>query len=68
MPVLTGKSYEGLAIADGTAASLRFRDMAFGNLAEGEKKAIRAALETYCHQDTEGMVEIVRALQRLSQR
>jgi hypothetical protein len=64
LPVLAGRSYEGLAIADGITASLRFRDLAFGNLAEAEKQQIRKDLETYCHQDTEGMVRIVRALHR----
>ena len=64
LPVLAGRSYEGLAIADGITASLRFSDLAFGNLAEAEKQQIRKDLEAYCHQDTEGMVCIVRALHR----
>jgi hypothetical protein len=65
LPVMTGRSYAGLEIADGQAASMRFRDMAFGNLAGAKKKEIRKALEVYCHQDTEGMIEIVQAMQRL---
>ncbi len=39
--------------------------MAFGNLKEAEKKAIRKALEVYCHQDTEGIIEIITALKRI---
>ena len=65
LPALTSRSYEGLEIADGEAASLRFRDMAFGNLPAAEKSKIRKALEIYCHQDTEGMIDILKALERL---
>jgi hypothetical protein len=65
LPVMTGRSYAGLEIADGQAASLSFREMAFGNPGEARKRAIRQALEKYCHQDTEGMIEIVRALHSL---
>jgi hypothetical protein len=32
LPVLTGKSYEELEIADGQVAGLRFRKMAFGKV------------------------------------
>jgi hypothetical protein len=62
LPVLTGKSYEGLEIADGQEAGLRFREMAFGNVGNDRKKAIRKALEIYCRQDAEGMLEVVKAL------
>jgi hypothetical protein len=65
LPALTNRSYEGLEIADGEAASLRFMDMAFGNLSASEKAKIRKALETYCHQDTEGMIDILKALEKL---
>jgi hypothetical protein len=65
LPALTGRSYQGLEIADGEVASLRFRDMAFGNLPASEKSKIRTDLETYCHQDTEGMIKIIKELQRL---
>jgi len=63
LPVLTGRSYEGLEIADGQAAALRFREMAFGNADASTKKSIRKALEEYCRQDAEGMLDIVKALQ-----
>jgi hypothetical protein len=65
LPALTNLRYDTLKIADGSTASLRFAEMAFGNLSPTEKQAIRSALETYCHQDTEGMVEIIKALQQL---
>jgi hypothetical protein len=63
LPALTKRSYKGLAIADGNAASLRFRDLAFGNLDERAKKKIRQDLEKYCHQDTEGMIDILKVLE-----
>lgn len=65
LPVLTRKGYEGLEIADGQLAGLRFRKMAFGNADAARKEAIRKALEIYCRQDAEGMLEIVTALQDL---
>jgi len=65
LPVLTGKSYEDLEIADGQVAALRFREMAFGNLPAAKEKEIRNALEIYCRQDSEGMLEIVKALEKL---
>ena len=67
LPALTKQSYTGLEIADGQTASLRFRDMAFGNLPPAKKKEIRKALEAYCHRDTEGMIGILKALERLCQ-
>ena len=65
LPVLTGRSYKELEIADGQAAGLRFREMASGNTTESRKRAIRKALEKYCRQDAEGMIDIIKALQRL---
>lgn len=64
LPVMTGQSYAGFQITEGQIASLRFREMAFGNAAEARKQQIRKALEKYCHQDTEGMIEIIGALRR----
>jgi hypothetical protein len=65
LPALTDLRYDNLQIADGQTASLRFAEMAFGNVTAARKQTIRTDLETYCHQDTEGMVEIIKALQRL---
>jgi hypothetical protein len=62
LPVLAGRSYEGLEISNGQMAGIRFREMAFGNAGEERKKSIIKALETYCRQDAEGMLEIVKAL------
>ena len=65
LPAMTGLRYDGLEIADGQIASLRYAEMAFGNVTAERRRAIRKALEVYCYQDTEGMVEIVRVLRGL---
>ncbi len=58
LPVITGKSYEGLEIADGDTASISF-------LKEGDKEKVRENLLKYCALDTEGMVLIVEELKKL---
>jgi hypothetical protein len=65
LPAMTRLRYDDVDIADGQIASLRYAEMAFGNVTADRRRAIRAALETYCHQDTEGMLEIVRVLRGL---
>ncbi len=61
LPVITGKSYEGLEIADGDTASISF-------LKEGDKGKVRENLLKYCLLDTEGMVLIVEELKKLISR
>ena len=38
LPLLTGLSYDGLEISDGTAASIAFLGMTFGEMEEGERR------------------------------
>jgi hypothetical protein len=71
LPALTGRSYDGLAIANGSQASLAFLYAAFGTgdgkrASPREVQEIRRALERYCGQDTEGMVWIVEKLTELA--
>jgi len=66
LPALTGRGYGGLDISEGQTASLRFMEMAFGEVDEARRKEIRGALEAYCSQDTEGMIDIVEALRNLT--
>ncbi len=61
-PVLTGQGYDKLEISDGSTASLKFLDIAFGDLPKAECAAIRNHLEIYCSQDTRGMIDILRGL------
>lgn len=65
LPALTGLSYDPLEIADGSTASLKFLDMAFGGLPESECIIILHQLENYCAQDASGMIEILHCLERL---
>jgi hypothetical protein len=64
LPALTGKGYEGLAIADGTAAANAYKRVTFGNVSEEERSSVRNDLLRYCGLDTEGMAWIVDALRR----
>jgi len=66
LPALTGKSYEGLDIAEGGTASLEFLRVTFGDVEEKERQKVRQDLETYCALDTEGMVLIVDEMERLA--
>jgi hypothetical protein len=66
LPALTGKSYEGLEIAEGGTASLEYLRVTFGEVDEKERKKVRQALETYCALDTEGMILIVDKLATLT--
>jgi hypothetical protein len=65
LPALTGKGYEGMEIADGTAASLAFLRVMFGDVSEAEREKVRAELLRYCGLDTSGMIQIVAALEEL---
>ena len=66
LPALTGKSYEGLEIAEGGTASLEYLRVTFGDVGEKERQKVRRELETYCALDTEGMVLIVDEMERLA--
>ena len=66
LPALTGKSYEGLEIAEGGTASLEFLRVTFGDVSEEERQRVRRDLEVYCSLDTEGMVRIVEELWKLA--
>ena len=45
LPALTGKSYEGLEIAEGGTASLEYLRVTFGDVAEQERQEVRRQLE-----------------------
>jgi hypothetical protein len=55
-------TYDGMDIADGTAAGLAFQKMIKPELPEPESKALRDALLQYCGQDTLAMVELIQTL------
>ena len=66
LPALTGKSYAGMAIAEGTAAAREFLRVEHGEVNEKDRQAVRQHLETYCEQDTLGMVWILDALHEVA--
>ncbi len=63
LPILTGKSYQGLRIEDGRTASVEYARVTFDPKIEPEERAeIRQALEVYCRLDTQAMIDILSAL------
>jgi hypothetical protein len=66
LPALTNLSYEDLEIGEGTTASLKFMEAAFGNILDVERQKILTDLLTYCGQDTGGMIDILKKLQELA--
>jgi len=65
LPAVTGRTYDGLVIADGTEASLRYLSITYGDVSDEERLRTREELLAYCGLDTEGMVQVVRALRTL---
>jgi uncharacterized protein DUF2779 len=65
LPALTGKSYDGLKIQDGEAAGREFMRITFGEIGLDERQRVRQQLEEYCQQDTQALIDILLALQRL---
>ncbi len=66
LPALTGRNYDELAIRNGTIASSEFLQVHDTPVSEEERQRVRRELEIYCAQDTEGMIRIVEALQKLT--
>lgn len=65
LPVLTGQSYQELAIQDGDQASRLFVEtFVKGSRREG-KDTVRRDLEAYCRLDTQAMVDIVAKLREM---
>lgn len=80
LPALTGKSYAHLEVSKGDQAAREFLAMmykgnqrAYGSwskkseknsLENKDKNKLRAALLEYCKQDTEGMMEILKVLEK----
>ena len=67
LPSITGITYEGMNIAEGQTASLKFMAAALGNLPEIERAKIFEDLLEYCGQDTYAMVRIIEELRKLTE-
>ena len=63
LPVLTDTSYEGMDISEGGQAAREFARAVFGDTDEDDKTSTLLALRKYCQQDTQALVDILRALQ-----
>lgn len=61
-------TYEGMEIAEGSAAGLAWETLVHGQLSPSEKRSLRAALLAYCRQDTEAMVRMCDALEQAASR
>jgi hypothetical protein len=66
LPAITGKGYEGMAIADGGTASREYLRVTYGSAAPEERKRVRRELLEYCGLDTMGMVQIVDAIGKIA--
>lgn len=62
LPAVTGKAYDGMAIANGGDASVMYYKAVAGRLKQTDVIRLRSDLEAYCGLDTEGMVWIVKKL------
>jgi hypothetical protein len=70
LPALVPESsYEGLAIAEGQAASLALQALLFhgDELTPPERARLREDLLAYCHQDTWGLVRLLERLRGLAE-
>jgi len=65
LPAFTGRSYDGMEIADGVDASIKFYTVTYGEAKDEECNKVRADLEKYCALDTEGMIWIVEKLREV---
>ena len=62
---LTDKTYDDLAVRNGTTASTEFLRVMRDDVEETERRRVRHALEEYCSRDTESLLWIISALQKL---
>ena len=60
--VVPALAYEGLEVAEGSAAGPVWDLLVRGHPDPAEAARLEAALREYCRRDTLGMVELVRAL------
>jgi predicted RecB family nuclease len=61
--LVSGMTYEGMEVAEGSAAGLAWETLVHGQLGKSERTRLRAALLAYCQQDTEAMVRVCDALE-----
>jgi len=62
---LTGETYDDLAVRNGSMASTEFLRVMTCVVDEMERQRVRRALKDYCSRDTESLLWIISALQKL---
>jgi len=67
-PALINKSYESMEIKEGKQAGLEWLKTNFTKIAKEKKAKIRKNLLEYCKQDTQIMIDIVRLLEKETNR
>lgn len=68
LPALTKNGYKDLEIADGQTASQEYFRVVFNpKISKVEKDKVYQALEKYCNLDTQGMIDILKILKKLTQ-
>lgn len=65
LPAFTGKSYEDMAIHDGSQAAREFQRAVFGGAPAAQREKVLKDLRAYCEQDTIAMLDILEALRRM---
>jgi|CXWL01.1.fsa_nt_gi hypothetical protein len=66
LPVLVGRGYEGLTIADGGKASTEYSRVTYGkDVSSVDRTQVYTDLEIYCKLDTKAMVDILEALGKM---
>jgi hypothetical protein len=65
LPVVTGNSYEGMDISNGSDASKEFARVTFNDVEDEDRLCVRNALEKYCKLDTQAMVDIIEKLEEM---
>ncbi len=66
LPILSGRSYEELELADGHAASILYMETHLRETEKFVREATREKLLSYCKMDTWAMVEIYRSLRKIA--
>ena len=65
LPAITGKAYKGMAISDGSTASVEFFNAHYSPTTEEKRKQVREDLLKYCGLDTEAEIRIIEELRNI---
>ena len=58
LPVVTGRGYKELDIADGKLASILFEKVTYSEVPNDERDKVRSDLEKYCALDTQDDIHL----------